>query len=187
MNPPKLKRKRTSPVQKALAPNPAEIAKNYAQDKKRDQRTNLADPNVITVLKQLIPQLMAEGPVEESSAARKCGVPVHVLEEWKRTDDVFAGELVAAFRAGTDTLASAGLARAMKKSDRLVEFFLGQRDPDRFNKDPKKTNAGGMLTMTLEQIETFIQHKRREEAMLAKTIEGHAEVRAVDTLPLSES
>ena len=82
-------------------------------------------------------------------------------------------------------LASEGLRRAMKKSDRLMEYFLPQRDPARFGKDGNKPGSGGFLTMTLTELDEFIQSKRLEAALISanKIIEGTA----VDVTPGSES
>ncbi len=142
------------------------------------------DPQVIETLKLVILKSIVEGPIEESVAARRAGVPWPVFQEWKRTDEGFAAALSEAFTQGTDTLATVGMERAKRKSDRLLEFFVGQRDPDRFGKDAsQRRTGGGILTMTLEQLDSFLADKRRELVLAQRTVEGTA----VDVTPVSES
>lgn len=135
---------------------------------------------MVETLKLVILKKIIEGPEEESVAVRQAGVPYPLFQQWKREDEVFAAALQQAFQQGTETLASIGLKRAARKSDRLVEFFLKERDPERFNQDGiKQTGTGGMGTWTLAQLEEFLMRKKQEEQLLLKTIEGEA----VDVTP----
>lgn len=95
---------------------------------------------------------------------------------------MFAAALKQAFEQGTATLASIGLRRAAAKSDRLMEFFLGARD-EKYSKDGQRDAGGGLITMTLAQLDAFLQRKQEEERLLAKTIQGTA----VDVTPETES
>lgn len=181
--PPKLRRKKPPKILMPMAADPLQIAANYRKDAAKDLRSNLQDPNVVETLKLVILKNIVDTLAEESVAAREAGVPVPLFEAWKRDDEVFGAALAEAFRQATDRLATIGMRRASVKSDRLMEFFLAQRDEARFGRDGKPGAGGGTISMTLQQLDDFLQRKRNEELLLLKTIDGQA----VDVTPESES
>lgn len=83
--------------------------------------------------KEAVLQLVGAG-MNDSEAARAIGIGRWSIWRWKKEDATFLAAYKAAKRITVDKLVAEAERRALRGSDRLIEFLLCNYAPDKFRK-----------------------------------------------------
>lgn len=86
-------------------------------------------------------RLIAAG-AKDSEAALALGLSRHTVMRWKHVDPAFAAAHAEARRVTVDKLVAEAERRAMRGSDRLLEFLLCNFAPDKFSNKQRLEHTG---------------------------------------------
>jgi hypothetical protein len=109
--------------------------------------SQLIEPEAVSALPELLPltadrkllclKVLVETGGNISHAAQLLGTTRQNIHRWVQTDPVFAELFHDAIEAGTDNLEERAYYRASETSDRLMEFLLRARRPERYRDNPR--------------------------------------------------